>query len=454
MTFVSGGETIIGDSRSSIAIENGVASGTLVVPGYAPQLLENGSYGSLQLASATIQRAYCRMASLGLDATEFALRIDDITAGDIQAPAQATRELFLGMVLGTTVLALSPRIVTQIFGRPAIIESYSSLDGLGLVDSVQVVYTGSRLTTEESFALIDLLRFLTGSRGNSWLTETFDAEGKRLGFSYRNRGATSQQHALHPLDFRPGPQNDTVSVSFPAMLNRMLEMNEANRSGMAATLHHYNDAAIQRFPVSRLRDLIVALEALCAAQVHDVESSPTSRRGLPRIFAFLAEIGIDLTAVEKTTLKRYRDAILHTGHYGDDTDIIVHRQNIRVAGLFANTYNRAFLRLLGFPGEYLDAISLSEVYELADAPSFKDLSLAERIKKYIRTIGPPDTLRGIDVDFGEDDDESPNVSITLHVSDDPSEKVIEALNEFAEKLRSELLRQEDIPWPYIRFSAL
>lgn len=66
-----------------------------------------------------------------------------------------------------------------------------------------------------------------------------------------------------------------------------------------------------------------------------------------------------------------------------------------------------------------------------------------------------DTIREIELRFGEDSDGAPAVWITIHANADvnPSDKKLAELNRAVETLRAAVLNSEFKRWPYVQIKA-
>jgi hypothetical protein len=73
------------------------------------------------------------------------------------------------------------------------------------------------------------------------------------------------------------------------------------------------------------------------------------------VFAFLEGLGIGFNAYEKRIFDSCRNAILHTGHKDDESEIKILRRNDIYAATMANLFHRALLSVLGYEGEYMEA---------------------------------------------------------------------------------------------------
>jgi hypothetical protein len=401
--FVSDDEELLGLATSFLALGSDDDDGTLQIQG---RLWPSGDYAKHGRVSAHGghvfgDHAFCRFASDAGNETTFKLRLNELTVGKSFENAATTRESILGLRLRDHSFAAS--FHCEVFGRTALVADCASMEG-GPIDSVQVVYEGGPIEEKQRTALHDVLRFVCGTRGSSRFTEGFDSDGKRLGFYVRNAGSANlpKQH-LQPIDLRPGLTN-SLARDFSTMLDKMLALSMANSTAVSATMHHYNDASVRTYPTSRLRDLLVALESLFFA----FEKRPPTSKPMPattdfdkrikpvldefdRAFAdvpdgeahderkrmrekiqkanmmsprrelhdFFTARDIGFMPFERKLLDGYRNDIIHRGHHKDESRTENLRRNDEAAAGIANLFHRAFLRILGYDGEYRDAHSFT-----------------------------------------------------------------------------------------------
>jgi len=78
-----------------------------------------------------------------------------------------------------------------------------------------------------------------------------------------------------------------------------------------------------------------------------------------------------------------------------------------------------------------------------------------RIHELVKRHRFPADVRSFEVNFGRDSTGDPAVWIWFLVQDDnnPSEEKIDGLNQFANSVRSDLLKADLRYWPYIDFRA-
>jgi hypothetical protein len=400
----------------------------------------------------TAEHVYCRLGGTGAKTQTFDISIAKMYCGRRGANVAVTRETIMGMVLGYRGgYNMATAFNTEIFGQQAVIAGYASTDPLAPVDSLQALYGGAPLHNDETLALVDTLRFLSGSRGNSWFTETFDHHHQRLGWHYRNHGVPSAQYTYHPIDLHSiTGEVANAAKSFPIMVRKMLELQQRDLPGVEATIHHYNDAAAQHHPTSQIRDLSVALNALKVV----VSGKQPERPGITEdTIRFIRDLGVEVSDDEARDIERVVGSILCTGHYGDESQRRDFEENQRVAALLFNIFNRTMLGLLHFSGRYLDSYSLTESYNLDSVPVRQRLSTTERISQIVQSLGLPDLVSSVEVNIGEDSSEEPSAAITLRLKRKPATDDIEMLNRFSKSVQSEVLLQDDLPWPYIKLEA-
>jgi hypothetical protein len=419
VTFTSGAIRLDGDERSFLQIGNGSAFGRLHVPGYRA-IAENGLTGELSLTKDDVLvggRALVHRGGFsfrnGVDETSFEVEVTDLDAAANAFEVSYSRETVLGMNLGPRAgTHMATIFATTIFGRNAVVAGYPSEDPAAPVDSLQVVYEGPPLGNDERSALLDLLRFLTGFRGYSTFAEFFGHELQPLGFWYQNHGRTQLQSTLQPIDFHPVTGDiQLIAREFPVMLDAMHRLRANTEVAVSATIHHYNDGSVQLYPTLRLRDMAVALAALGVVLLErqpvqtpilainefegrirpvldaydesfaaiDFNTRGRLRRKIERaneaspqeeLFAVLRSLNIGLSPKEVTWIRKMRNVVLHSGYHGDEADSVILSQNDQAAQLFANVYSRSLLRMLGYTGRYLDAVSGTETLPLDEAPPY------------------------------------------------------------------------------------
>ncbi len=309
----------------------------------------------------------------------------------------------------------SVRMETTIFDRPTLITGYVTGAHDDDVDAAQVIYEGKRFDDVERDALLDVLRFLTATRGGAFFLEDFDTDLARLGFRFEGHGGCLKDGRT-PVGFGRHPafsEADVVARDLPTMVAEMRRLRERSPAGVAATIHHYNDGSVQTYPTSKVRDMSVALEALgfvllgrpaertpiipdyntravnlrtaFDAAFADLANNPEweeryawLRRKFdslnvagPReeIFDVLDSLGIALSKTERIWISKMRNGILHNGHHGNESVIEDLQINAQAADLFANVYVRSMLRLLKYSGPYRDFVS-NERFALNAAPRY------------------------------------------------------------------------------------
>lgn len=348
--------------------------------------------------------AYCYSSVTNRDAFRLKIRLHELTVGSTDTAA-ITRETVLGMALSDRPLQVN----TMAFGRPAML-SNRRFEAEWDSDAIEVTYEGNPFSSAEREALHDVLRFFCGVRGGAWFVECFDERSSRLGFQCALRGQIrlfSQQ--LRPID--ADAQMAARGESFPNMLAAMMELCEKNAPSVRAMIHHYNDASVQTYPTSQLRDLAVAVETLFVtltgrqsgrtpmphvpdfgarigrvlaafdaafADIEDAEGKSERHRIRDKIkdanlvsprqelFDLLKSLVIGFGKEDRELIDSYRNGILHSGYHGDESDPDNLDENSKAAAEYANLFHRALLRKLGFTGPYRDARSF-ESFQLSEA---------------------------------------------------------------------------------------
>lgn len=425
ITFVSGVVRLSGNDESCIKILDGRLTGTLIVPEYISfdQEALNGEIfltkeGRAVTCSGLIALSSSYFSASGQHRTSFSvfgICIDAMPADDEVA---FSRETILGMHLGRDESNWATLVSTRVFGRAAIVAGYCTENASPSLDALQVVYEGEPLTHDERPALFDVLRFLSGVRGNSTVLEVFDRDLAPIGFHFRDHGPTEKHgNIIQPVGLNSVTDNDELALlarDFPRMVEIMHGLRATNPVAVSAAIHHYNDGSIQRYPTSKVRDMSVALEALGvvllgrqAERRPIIDSDDYTARNAPVLAAFdeafgdfaltdldkfrwlrrkivnlniaspreelftaLDALDIGLNEKEKTWVRKMRNGVLHSGFYGDETSLPSLRKNAQAAALFANLYARAFLRRLGFTGPYKDAESGSRKLALSAVPDY------------------------------------------------------------------------------------
>jgi hypothetical protein len=424
MTFLGDEVRIDGDACSEITIADGEGRGTIAAPGLR-RLESGGVHGDLALAVAGLAvrvRAFVSSGGWSASPTSGTRTTFRVAAQEIDALANGTsgcysRETVLGMRLHPHDKPnWQVRFATQIFGRRALVAGYATRDPATEIDAVQVAYEGGLFAEDERHALYDVLRFLTVVRGGSFFREVFDVDASRLGFRFFGY-ETRLRDGRRPVNLHAHPngsQVERVAHEFPTMVEAMRKLRAQSPRGLPATIHHYNDGSIQTYPTSKVRDMSVALEALGVVllgrqarpaaiiedfeqrivPVHDAfeaafgdlatdcrlrEKYDWLRRKFERLnvaspreelFAALEPLDIGITPTERRWIGKMRNGVLHSGHHGDESVIEDLRVNAQAADLFANVYARALLRMLGFTGQYRDAVSGTTNLALNAAPDY------------------------------------------------------------------------------------
>jgi hypothetical protein len=281
-------------------------------------------------------------------------------------------------------------IATAVFGREARLFNVRERKS-----AVAVAYRGSPLSEEESTSLLNLVSYLTGSRGAPFATETFDAEGRALRTELRSRSSVAR--GIPPIRLDPWSRSNRVlAEGFSDLLNAFHTLRLSNPAKMNAALHHYYAGTATTYPTDQLLQLNVALEALVALtqgnnkkrileraefriirkalvvtlkrvgegllglssdnladikQVIDNLNKPSTKR---RARAFWKSAGIVLTQVEENAL-RTRQPSVHEGHVGDERFRTELMRNFDTSRVLVNLFNRALLSYLGWRGKYRDA---------------------------------------------------------------------------------------------------
>jgi hypothetical protein len=422
MTFVGADVRIDGNEESSVAIIDGHGTGTLVVHGI--ERLDGGVHGDVTFAAdgrtvsipAFVHEAGSSTSSAGGSRTTFSVSIQAIDVPALDAPVHFARDTILAMRLDPHDTPMwYTKFETRVFGRRALIASYTTSAEATEADAIQVIYEGASLPDDKRNALFDVLRVLTAVRGGSFFRETFDRDGSPLGFRFHYHGSCLRDGrgpvVLHPV-WR-GSETKRVAREFPLMVEAMRKLRARSPLAIAATIHHYNDGSVQSYPTSKLRDMSVALEALGVvllgrqaartsiiddfdqrivpvreafeAAFGDLAGDDHRRKSYdwlsrkfdslnvagPReeLFAALGALDIGVSRTERSWIRKMRNGILHTGHHGDESIVEDLRVNAQAADLFANVYARAMLRMLGFTGLYRDAVSY-ETLPLNTAPEY------------------------------------------------------------------------------------
>ena len=149
----------------------------------------------------------------------------------------------------------------------------------------------------------------------------------------------------------------------------MFKLRESNAAAVSAMIHHYNDASVQTYPTSQLRDLAVAVETSFLAftgrrtgrtemvnvpnfakrlapvlesfdaAFTDLSAVPGSeeQRQVQRIrekvkdanlqspqqelFAMLESLDIGFDGSDRKLMSSYRNGILHSGFVGDESNL-------------------------------------------------------------------------------------------------------------------------------------
>jgi hypothetical protein len=91
----------------------------------------------------------------------------------------------------------------------------------------------------------------------------------------------------------------------------------------------------------------------------------------------------------------------------------------------------------------------------AEGPWILHLSLGHftGCTSIVQSLGLPDLVSSVEVNIGEDSSEEPSASITFRLKSNPATDDIEMLNRFSKRVQSEVLLQDDLPWPYIRLEV-
>jgi hypothetical protein len=124
--------------------------------------------------------------------------------------------------------------------------------------------------------------------------------------------------------------------------------------------------------------------------------------------------------------------------------------NQDTAELFFNIFHQLVLKLLGWTGRCYDA-RLLESQELGSRTRYQRLTLEERIQAIIEGVGQPPGIENVDIQLGQNQDEEPIASIVFQVRDDSSPETVQKLQRFSQRLQSQILMEQDLPWPQIRF---
>jgi hypothetical protein len=273
MTFEADGIRLEGSAESSLHIDNGDATGTLIVPGFVaePQhgvngtitLTENGREVTVQAFVYSNGHVFTKGHK---SRSSFHADVNVIVAMPVDDRVAYVRETILGMYLGPQAnTGMATQFTTTFFGREGFIAGYPSQDPALYVDALQIVYNGAPLEDDRRFAIYDVLRLFSGVRGQSWFYEAFDADLNMLGFYYQNYGRIELHNLVQPVNLHPVTGRDEIAIlarEFPQIGERMRDLREHSPLAVAAMMHHYNDGSIQASPTSKMRDMSVALEAL------------------------------------------------------------------------------------------------------------------------------------------------------------------------------------------------
>jgi hypothetical protein len=414
LKFQTETEVIEGADKSFIALNSGSSkdSGHIYAEGRSFEEHYEAN-GRLVIASSTVRAvdeyAFCYSSPTNRDASRLKVRLRGLLVDSIDT-ASVTRETALGMSLSDWPLQVN----TEAFGRRAVL-SNRRLESESDSDAIELIYEGNPFSSGERAALHDVVRFICGVRGGAWFVECFNERSARVGFKCELRGRIKlfSQH-LRPIN--AVTQNEALAESFPTMLTEMLELRNRKAPAVSAMIHHYNDASVQTYPTSQLRDLAVAVESLFVAFTgrqsgrtpmahvpdfgermrpvlasfeaafagvadHEARSELDRIRDKIRyanlisprqeLFALLESLDIGFGKLDRDLIGGYRNGILHSGYYGDESDLDDLRENAKASNEYANLFHRAVLRKLGFSGQYRDART-RESFNLCDAPSYRD----------------------------------------------------------------------------------
>jgi hypothetical protein len=429
ISFQSRHRSISGSPTSFIRLRKGDARSILWDPNARDEVVQNGLNGTVSFPNGQAKHSYAVLGGVERGHRYFKIIVQELRTESAADVPHITRETILGLILGSDdPESVSARFETTVFGRKMLVCGYSTKGSSGQIDATQVIYYGPPFPIDKRMALLDLLRFLGGSRGNSTFREIFNRRGRRIRLAFRKRGVASRVEAIKPIDLRfvsNRPALAQLGKDFGKMVDGMLQLRKKNAIRLSAVMHHYSDATISSYPTSRLRNFSVAVEAL-AGLILNRQTKPSyimdktvfnrmiesvdaaflaafdvakislhvsrawtpsdalnelhgriksiNRQG-PRIEVLdtLDGLGVRVKPIERKTFNDCRNRVLHDGYRGDENLVRALRRNDQAADLIANLFNRSMLKLLGYSGGYLDAYSRRKTLSLNRIPVYRML---------------------------------------------------------------------------------
>lgn len=266
ISFQSRHRSISGSPTFFIRLRKGDARSILWDPNARDEVVKNGLSGTVSFPNGQAKHSYAVLGGVERGHRYFKIIVQELRTESAAGAPYITRETILGIILGSDdPESVSARFETTVFGRKMLVCGYSTKGSSGQIDATQVIYYGPPFPIDKRMALVDLLRFLGGSRGNSTFREIFNRRGRRTRLAFRKRGVASSVEAIKPIDLRFGsnrPALAQLGKDFGKMVDRMLQLRKKNAIRLSAVIHHYSDATISSYPTSRLRNFSVAVEAL------------------------------------------------------------------------------------------------------------------------------------------------------------------------------------------------